>query len=74
MRSIFITLGALVLAAPATAQSWEEYSDPDYAFSVSFPAKPLIQNTTYQVWRQPLGSGACVFGPAKRQRVDDNHR
>jgi hypothetical protein len=49
MRSIFITLGALVLAGPATAQSWEEYNDPDYAFSVTFPAKPLIQNTTYQV-------------------------
>ena len=49
MRSIFITLGGLVLAGPATAQSWEEYNDPGYAFSVTFPAKPLIQNTTYQV-------------------------
>jgi hypothetical protein len=27
MRSIFITLGAMVLAGPATAQSWEEYND-----------------------------------------------
>jgi hypothetical protein len=49
MRSIFMTLGALALAGPATAQSWEEYNDPDYAFSVTFPAKPLKQNTTYQV-------------------------
>ena len=30
MRSIFITLGALVLAGHATAQNWEEYNDPDY--------------------------------------------
>jgi len=31
------------------AQSWEEYSYPDYAFSVDFPAKPIVENTTYQV-------------------------
>ena len=36
MRSIFITLGGLVLAGPATAQSWEEYNYPDYAFSLPF--------------------------------------
>ena len=42
-----INLSRLLPSCPA--QSWEEYSDPDYAFSVSFPAKPLIQNTTYQV-------------------------
>jgi hypothetical protein len=49
MRSIPIVLAMFILASPAGAQSWEEYSYPDYAFSVDFPAKPLIENRTYQV-------------------------
>ena len=36
-------------SSPAAAQSWQEYSYPDYAFSVAFPATPQIQTTTYQV-------------------------
>jgi hypothetical protein len=49
MRSTPIVLAMFILASPAVAQSWEEYSYPDYAFSVDFPAKPLIENRTYQV-------------------------
>ena len=49
MRAISIILAAFVFSGPAAAQSWEEYSYPDYAISVDFPAKPLIENTTYQV-------------------------
>jgi len=49
MRAISIILATFVFSGPAAAQSWEEYSYPDYAISVDFPAKPLIENTTYQV-------------------------
>src|SRR5262249_15051390 len=35
-------------AFPATAQTWQEYSYPQYSFAVSFPAQPEVQSTTYQ--------------------------
>jgi hypothetical protein len=38
MRPIAFVLATFVGSAPATAQGWEEYSYPDYAFSVAFPA------------------------------------
>ena len=41
MRSTPIIFAVFVLGSPAVAQSWEQYSYPDYAFSVDFPAKPL---------------------------------
>jgi hypothetical protein len=49
MRAIAFAIVAFVASSPAVAQSWEEYSYPDYAFSVAFPAKPQIETTTYQV-------------------------
>jgi hypothetical protein len=49
MRSIPFILVALAFSAPAVAQSWEEYSYPEYAISVSFPASPKIEATTYPV-------------------------
>ena len=49
MRSITFVLAALVAAGPAAAQSWQEYTYPDYAFAVAFPAAPQIETTTYQV-------------------------
>ena len=49
MRSIPLILAAFVASGPAAAQSWEEYSYPDYAFSVAFPANPQVEQTTYQV-------------------------
>jgi hypothetical protein len=54
MRSIPFVLAAFVLAAfafsaPAVAQSWDEYSYPEYAISVAFPASPKIETATYQV-------------------------
>src|ERR1700719_2618618 len=42
-------VAAFVASGPAAAQSWEEYSYPDYAFSVAFPATPQVETTTYQV-------------------------
>ena len=49
MRSIPFILAAFVASGPVAAQSWEEYSYPDYAFSVTFPANPQVEMTTYQV-------------------------
>jgi hypothetical protein len=48
MRPIAFALAALAIATPAAAQSWQEYSYSDYAFSVAFPAAPKVENTTYQ--------------------------
>jgi hypothetical protein len=49
MRSIAFILAAFVASSPAAAQSWQEYSYSDYAFSVAFPTQPKIEATTYQV-------------------------
>ena len=49
MRIIAFAVAAFVVSGPAAAQSWEEYSYPEYAFSVVFPANPKIETTTYEV-------------------------
>jgi hypothetical protein len=49
MRPIAFVLATFVASAPAAAQGWEEYSYPDYAVSVAFPAHPQVHATTYQV-------------------------
>ena len=49
MRSIAFILAAFAFSAPALAQSWEEYSYPEYAISVAFPTNPKIEMTTYEV-------------------------
>jgi hypothetical protein len=49
MRSIAFVLAAFVASAPAAAQNWQEYSYPNYSFTVAFPADPQIETTTYQV-------------------------
>ena len=48
MRIIAIVLAATAVCSPAAAQTWQEYSYPEYAFTVAFPAKPQIETTTYQ--------------------------
>ena len=37
------------VAGPAAAESWREYSYPDYSFRVSFPVEPQIEVTTYRI-------------------------
>ena len=49
MRSIRFILAAFAFSAPALAQSWEEYSYPEYAISVAFPTNPKIETTTYEI-------------------------
>ena len=48
MRFIALVLAMFVTGSPAAAQSWTEYSYPDYAFTVSFPVEPKIEATVYQ--------------------------
>lgn len=49
MRPFILISAALVVASPAVAHNWQEYSYPDYSFSVTFPADPQIETTTYRV-------------------------
>jgi hypothetical protein len=49
MRIIAFAAAAFVIGGPAVAQSWEDYSYPEYAISVAFPASPQIETTTYQI-------------------------
>jgi hypothetical protein len=49
MRITAFAVAAFVVSGPAAAQSWQEYSYRDYAFSVAFPANPNIETTTYEV-------------------------
>jgi hypothetical protein len=47
MPLIAFVLAVFVASSPAAAQSWKEYSYPDHAFTVSFPAEPNVETTTY---------------------------
>ena len=49
MRPIAFVLATFVASAPAAAQGWKEYSYPDFALSVAFPANPQVDTTTYQI-------------------------
>ena len=49
MRSMLFVLAALVASGPTAAQSWEEYAYSEYAVSLTFPANPQIEMTSYQV-------------------------
>src|SRR5262249_17610817 len=44
-----LILAVFAFSAPAAAQSWEEFSYPEYAVSIAFPARPQIETTTYQI-------------------------
>jgi hypothetical protein len=48
MRMIAFAFAALAATTSASAQSWEEYTYSEYAFSVAFPVEPQIETTTYQ--------------------------
>jgi hypothetical protein len=49
MRLFMLVPVILAVAGPAAAESWQEYSYPDYSFRVSFPAEPQIEITTYRI-------------------------
>jgi hypothetical protein len=48
MRMIAFVLAATAVSTPAAAQNWQEYSYPEYAFTVTFPANPQVETMTYQ--------------------------
>ena len=48
MRSILFMVAAFAFSAPAAAEGWEEYSYPEYGITITFPATPQIETTTYQ--------------------------
>ena len=49
MRPVILIPALFLFAAPAAAQSWQEYSYPDYSFTIAFPADPQIKTATYHV-------------------------
>jgi hypothetical protein len=49
MRMIAFILAAFLAAGPAAAQTWREYTYPDYAFTVAFPADPRIETVAFPV-------------------------
>jgi hypothetical protein len=55
MRMIAFVLAGFVVSSPALAQGWQEYSYPDYGFTVMFPANPKIETT-----RQEVAQGRSV--------------
>jgi hypothetical protein len=75
MRLFAFTLALFALAGPAWAQSWKEYSYPEFAFTVSFPAEPKVETTTYttgdgQAAPAQVYSVAQVSGTFKMTVVD----
>lgn len=48
MRTTAFVLAVFVASSSAAAQNWQEYSYPEYAFTVVFPAKPQVETTAYQ--------------------------
>jgi hypothetical protein len=47
MRMFAFILTLFAAVSPAAALDWKEYAYPDLAFTVSFPADPTIEKTTY---------------------------
>jgi len=66
IRLIAFVAAAFVASSPAAAQEWQEYTYPDHAFTVRFPANPRVGTTTYQ-----LADGRTV--PAHVYSVRENN-
>jgi hypothetical protein len=49
MRLIAFVAAAFIASSPIAAQEWQEYTYPDHAFTVAFPAIPRVETTTYQL-------------------------
>jgi hypothetical protein len=47
MRMLAFIVTLFAAASPAAALDWKEYAYPDNSFTVSFPADPTIEKTTY---------------------------
>ncbi len=49
MRLIAFVATAFIASSPVAAQEWQEYTYPDHAFTVAFPAIPRVETTPYQL-------------------------
>jgi hypothetical protein len=67
MRLIAFALAAFVAGGPAAAQTWQEYSNPAYSFTVAFPAAPQTETTTYR-----LADGRTVEAHVYSVRQNDS--
>ena len=56
MRPIAFVLATFFASGPAVAQSWEEYSYPDYAISVAFPVIDERFDSSAESWSNGLSS------------------
>jgi hypothetical protein len=41
-------LFAIILAGPACAEDWKEFTSPDKSFAVHFPTDPIVEMTAYR--------------------------
>jgi hypothetical protein len=48
LRLVAVATAAVLLWAPAAAQSWKEYTYPDRNFAIHFPGDPKIEDGTYR--------------------------
>jgi hypothetical protein len=48
MLRIAFLIAAFFASNAASAQSWKEYTYPQYSFGVSFPAQPKVETKSYQ--------------------------
>jgi hypothetical protein len=57
MRLIPLVFAVLLAIGPARAQDWKEHTYADDSFSITFPAEPKIEKTTYQAPNgRPVGA------------------
>jgi hypothetical protein len=68
MRRIAFLIAALIASGPALAQSWKEYTYPQYSFAVSFPAEPSVETTSYQT-AEGASAEARVYSVAQPNAV-----
>jgi hypothetical protein len=48
MRLITFIVAIFAASSPAGAQGWKEYEYPNETFTVSFPAEPKVETTSYK--------------------------
>jgi hypothetical protein len=47
MRLFALILTALVMCSPVKAQSWQDFTYPDFGFALAFPGEPKVEDSNY---------------------------
>jgi hypothetical protein len=47
MRLTALVLAGFVVCSPAVAQTWQDFSYPDFSFALAFPGEPKIEDSNY---------------------------